>query len=55
MGKFYPTSEAVMAIIYLLAAFNIIQGVISTAGGFLVYEGIRKRIPLLRSRVRSLV
>ncbi len=49
MGKFYPTSEAVMAIIYLLAAFNIIQGAISITGGLLVYEGIRKRIPLLRS------
>jgi hypothetical protein len=49
MGRFYPTSEAVMVIIPLLAAFNIIQGAISVIGGLLIYEGIKKRIPILRS------
>jgi hypothetical protein len=49
MGKFYPTSEAVMIIIPLLAAFNIMQGAISVIGGLLIYEGIKKRILVLRS------
>ncbi|MCJ7770998.1 ECF transporter S component [Candidatus Bathyarchaeota archaeon] len=49
MGRFYPTSEAVMIIIPLLAAFNIMQGAISVIGGLLIYEGIKKRILVLRS------
>lgn len=49
MGKFYPTSNAVVAILHLLAAFNIIQGAISVIGGLLICEGIRRRIPVLRN------
>ena len=49
LGRFYPTSEAVVAIIHLLAVFNTIQGAISVVGGLLIYEGIKRRIPVLKS------
>jgi len=49
LGRFYPTTEAVVAIVHLLAVFNTIQGAISVVGGLLIYEGIKRRIPVLKS------
>jgi len=49
LGKFYPTTEAVVANIHLMAVFNHIQGAISSMGGLLIHEGIKRRIPVLRS------
>jgi riboflavin transporter FmnP len=43
------TQEFVLAWIHFIFAFNVIQGVISVFGGFLIYEAIVLRLPSLRS------
>jgi len=48
MPKFYATPEAAIAVLHFIAAFNAIQGIISIAGGFSIYEAITRRIPSLK-------
>jgi riboflavin transporter FmnP len=48
MGRYYANAEAVIAVLYLIAAFNAAQGAISIVGSFFIYEAIARRIPSLR-------
>jgi len=48
LSSFY-TTETVIALLPVFCIFNAIQGVISIAGGFLVYEAIMLRLPSLRA------
>ena len=48
LSNFY-TTETVIALLPVLCLFNAIQGTISIAGGFLVYEAILLRLPSLRA------
>jgi len=48
LSNFY-TTETVIALLPILCLFNAIQGIISIAGGFLVYEAILLRLPSLRA------
>jgi riboflavin transporter FmnP len=43
------TTETVIVLLPAFSVFNAIQGVISIAGGFLVYEAIMLRLPSLRA------
>jgi riboflavin transporter FmnP len=45
---YYPmTFEAVLLTTPLTAVFNLIHGLLSTSGGYLIYEAIKLRIPSL--------
>ena len=48
LSNFY-TTETVIALLPVICLFNAIQGTISIAGGFLVYEAIMLRLPSLRA------
>jgi riboflavin transporter FmnP len=48
LSNFY-TTETVIALLPAFSLFNAIQGIISIAGGFLVYEAILLRLPSLRA------
>jgi riboflavin transporter FmnP len=48
LSNFY-TTETVIVLLPVLCFFNAIQGTISIAGGFLIYEAIMLRLPSLRA------
>ena len=48
LPSFY-TTETVIALLPFFCLFNAIQGAISIAGGFLVYEAILLRLPSLKA------
>ncbi len=48
LSNFY-TAETVIVLLPAFSLFNAIQGIISIAGGFLVYEAILLRLPSLRA------
>ncbi len=46
---YYQNSQAVILIVPFISLFNIIQGVVSVFGGFLLYEAVILRLPSLRT------
>jgi len=48
LSNFY-TTETVIALLPAISLFNAIQGIISIAGAFLVYEAILLRLPSLKA------
>jgi len=46
---YYGSYQAVIAIVHLISFFNVIQGVITVFGGFLLYEAVVLRLPSLKS------
>jgi len=48
LSNFY-TTEIVITLLPIICLFNAIQGTISIAGGFLIYEAIMLRLPSLRA------
>jgi len=48
MPTFYPTHMTVVVLLPFFSLFNVIQGVISIFGGFLLYEAVIRRLPSLR-------
>ncbi len=50
MPAFYKTYDAVVVLIPLISLFNAVQGGISVFGGFLVYEAVVLRLPLLKPK-----
>ena len=49
MSTFYKSYEAVIVLIPLISLFNAVQGAISVAGGFLVYEALVLRFSSLKT------
>lgn len=49
MPGYYRTPMAVAAVIHFIAAFNAVQGAMSSAGGFFLYEAVTSRIPSLKN------
>lgn len=49
---YFPTTEAVIAILPFIAGFNVAAGAISMLGGYFVYEALVKRVPMIAQRVR---
>jgi len=49
MSTFYKSYAAVIAFIPLISLFNAVQGTVSIAGGFLVYEAVVLRFSSLRT------
>ncbi len=45
---YYPTPMVVILLLPLFSLFNIIQGAISTFGGFFLYEAVIRRLPSLK-------
>lgn len=48
LPAFYPAPMTVIILLPLISLFNTIQGVISTFGGFLLYEAVIRRLPSLK-------
>jgi hypothetical protein len=49
MSTFYKSYEAVIVLIPLISLLNAVQGAISVAGGFLVYEALVLRFSSLKT------
>ena len=49
---YYKTTEAVIIIVPFISLFNVIQGVASVFGGFLLYEALVLRLPSIRMNTR---